>query len=216
MLSSWPINIPSFSLTEALLLADVIRSQVQNRRRKTRSDGIGEGWKVCASEWKETDALQTEVKELFWLQKSVGFNVKSGLCRWTGPSNHWHVTRDSSSRSSQSYPVPNSRQTTGALEKARDIGFGCFKQQPPLPIQNSPVSTQKSVRPLCSSTPVHPASGRQLYKVTLVNTLSVHLTKILTLCQGHIRLSSLKQTKILLGSCHICFKDDLGGHYYFI
>jgi len=43
MLSSWPINIPSFSLTEALLLADVIRSQVQNRRRKTRSDGIGEG-----------------------------------------------------------------------------------------------------------------------------------------------------------------------------
>jgi hypothetical protein len=35
MLSSWPINISSFSLTEALLLTDVIRSQVQKRRRKT-------------------------------------------------------------------------------------------------------------------------------------------------------------------------------------
>jgi hypothetical protein len=150
MLSSWPINIPSFSLTEALLLADVIRSQVQKRRRKTRYDGIGAGWKVCVCvcvRGRRPMGSKRTAKELFCLFKSVGFNVKSGLCRWTGPSNHWHVTRDRSSRSNQSYPVPNSRQITGALEKAQDIGFGCFKQQPPLPNQNSPVSTQKSVRP---------------------------------------------------------------------
>jgi hypothetical protein len=78
MLSSWPINIPSFSLTEALLLADVIRSQV--RRRKTRSDGIGAGLKVCVSEWKEADVLQTD-------GKGTILTIKISSFMFVGPCN---------------------------------------------------------------------------------------------------------------------------------
>jgi hypothetical protein len=63
MLSSWPINISSFSPTEALLFADVILSQVQKRRRKTGPMELEQD-ETFVSEWKEVRSKRT-AKELF-------------------------------------------------------------------------------------------------------------------------------------------------------